>query len=311
MYKKHEKTTQIIIFLSLALFLLAKSVKPVVAKNNGSLEIYPAYVDVTLDKPHEQKTIDFYFHNHSSQPISLNMFAIDFKQTDLTGIVTFLGEESKSFSYSLTSFLSFESDRLDLGPDEKKKFTVLVANRDDISPGGHYAAIVARMIQNKQKNSTSMVAPSVSSLIYLQKTGNETFKLDLVSVDWPQNFFIFNYPHSFKLLFQNEGNIHVIPYGTVEVKDMFNRLIYKGTINTDSIRIFPETRRYIGTELVRTAFSMPLSLNTLLIQGDDSLKKTNYLYKETFLFVNPVLLTVLVIVLIFSLFIWRLKYGKK
>lgn len=38
------------------------------------------------------------------------------------------------------------------------------------------------------------------------------------------------------------------------------------------------------------AWSFPISFNTLTVRGNDSLKKTTFLYRNTFFYVNPLLL---------------------
>ena len=58
-------------------------------------------------------------------------------------------------------------------------------------------------------------------------------------------------------------------------------------MNTASAKIFPEGRRYIGLNLKKISQSLPVSVNTIEIKGQDSLKKTNFSYHETFIYVHP------------------------
>ena len=272
----------------MSLFLLREAAY---GAEKGTLELSPAFVDVVLSKPDEQKQIVLNLTNNSNKPVSLELYPIDFKQKDEFGTIGFLGQDAGSFSYSLSSFVSFESNRLDLDPHEKKKFTLVVKNREDLSPGGHYAAIVAKLVTSvKLKQGDGILSPAVSALILLRKTGGERFNLSLTSVDWPTRSIEFSYPSSLTLTFQNEGNVHVVPYGTVEIRDIFNRVAYKGIINTSSLRVLPESRRRVVVDISGVEWGLPISLNTIQIQGNDSLSKVFYTYNSTFFYINPYLL---------------------
>lgn len=260
---------------------------------SGPLEVYPAMVEVVLDRPGEEKLVELTYVNHSRQALNLEIFPIDFKQQDDFGAIGFLGQEAGSYSYSLSSFLSFEGNRLVLDPGEERKFVVLVKDRPDLSPGGHYAAVVARLLPGQETDGVTKITPSISSLILVRKTGGERFNLSLLDLDWPRRSVVFRYPQTITPRFQNEGNIHLIPYGRLEIRDLFDRLLYKGVVNTSSLRIFPSSRRYIKVDPKPIQASLPLSLNSLTVVGQDSLKKTHYLFQESFIYVHPGLLVFL------------------
>jgi hypothetical protein len=160
--------------------------------------------------------------------------------------------------------------------------------------------IIAREKLSKKPTSKTTILPAVSSLILLKKTGGEQYNLSIREVDWPHNLVEFFYPKKIHVTFQNEGNVHLVPYGRIEIRDMFNRLISKAIINPSSLYIFPSSRRRISLETEPISISLPLSFNTLTIRGQDSLKKTNFAYQETYLYVNPfagILLILLPIIL--------------
>lgn len=271
------------------------------ASPSGSLEVSPSFIDVVLEKAQETKQVVLSYKNNSSKPISLEIFPIDFRQADGTGAINFLGAESGSFSYSLASFLSFEANTLQLEGGEEKDFTVTISNREDLSPGGHYAAVVARMqALEPSDGGQAQVSPALSSLILLRKVGGERFNMSLSDLDFPQNFVVLRYPLTITALFRNEGNIHVVPFGTAEIRDVFGRMINKGVVNTSSLRVFPETRRYIAIDMQKTAWSLPISFNTITLQGEDSLQKVEFRYKDSFVYVNPVFFGGLLLVLVIA-----------
>jgi hypothetical protein len=298
--------------VALSIFIFSYFLHPVFAKEaknaaEGTLQLSPAYVEVTLDKPDETKQIQIFLTNNTSHQITLQMSPIDFKQKEPEGITTFIGQD-ESYSYSLASFLSFESDTLVLEPGEKKPFTVQITNRKDVSPGGHYAAVVAKLATDAHTGGATYLAPGVSSLIYLRKTGGERYSASLKNVSWPSTDVVFDYQTYAQLLFQNEGNVHIIPYGLVEITDSLHRVLYKGIVNTSSARILPESRRQIDVNLKKLEWSFPISFNTVTVSGHDSLNKLHYSYNRKFIYINP-LTSVFIAAVI--LLIWRVRKRKK
>lgn len=267
----------------------------------GGLEIVPAFVEVELTKPGEKAQVPISLTNQSDTFISLELFPIDFKQKDGSGAISFVGQKG-AYSYSLSSFLSFQSRDLELAPGEKKEIVVTVTNRQDLSPGGHYAAVVAKLLP--EKNVQNPVAPSLSSLILVRKVGGEQFNLSLKDVNFPHYAVAFSIPQSVVMQFQNEGNIHLVPYGRIEVKDMLGRLLYDGSINTASLRVFPSSRRDIAVRLNQLGFALPVSFMTMEIKGQDSLKKTTFVRSESFLYISPIFLAIIVLLCIT---LYRLK----
>lgn len=279
--------------------------------NQQNITVDPAYLDVTLNQLGQTEQVQISYKNNTEKPISLQIFAVDLKHQD-NGFINLGQQDAGSFSYSLASFLSLESNRIDLEPGEQHNFTISITNREDISPGGHYAAVVARL-QNSEKTADqqTQIAPSVSSMILLRKSGGERYNLSVKDIDWPRYSISFTYPRQITMQLQNEGNVHVIPYGEITVRDIFGRQIKKGNINDSSTYIFPETRRYYKVLMHDDRTSYPLSVNVLQVNGHDSLNKITYIWRETYIFVHPLILVGLVVVCIALIMSWRRKKTKK
>lgn len=58
---------------------------------------------------------------------------------------------------------------IELEAHEKRDIEVQILNRQDLSPGGHYAGIVVRQKPQKNLGGKTYVLPAVSSLILLKK----------------------------------------------------------------------------------------------------------------------------------------------
>jgi hypothetical protein len=261
----------------------------------GSLTVSPAYLEVSLTKPGEVQAIPITYTNHSQQAVTLTMFALDFNQADANGTIGFLPSPG-SYSYSLASFLSLEASEITIEPNEKKTFTAVVTNRPDLTPGGHYAGIIGKIESGPTRELGANVSPSLSSLIFLRKTGGERYNLSLNRTDRKESVTLF-YPETVNLQFQNEGNVHLVPYGTAVITDSFGRVIRRGVLNTSSFLVMPESQRNITVSLRPEQWSYPVSFNTLTVHGNDSLHKTTFLYRNSFLYIHPMVLFLPVLLL--------------
>lgn len=271
-------------YILICLFLLSFFPSRVYGVEN-SLTLSPAYIDVVVKEAQEEKEISFYITNNTVKPISLDLFSIDFRQKDEFGAIGFLGKDTKDYSYSLSSFLSFKNPNVEIAPGEKEKIDVIIKNREDLTPGSHYAAVVAR--QRIEEGQKPAVSQAISGLVYVTKQGGERYNLSFKKFSYPSSLVSFAYPSTAFLTLQNDGNTYLIPYGTVEIFDIFERKIQKGIINTSSSRVFPQSIRQIPVYFKEINFSFPISVNTVKIQGRDLLNKTKFSYSEVYVYINP------------------------
>lgn len=291
-----------LLFISVTLYVVPFTLVYAAPIQKG-LEVNPAYTEVVLDTPNQEKTVEIKYTNNTDQPLTLNLSPKDFRQNEEGSTYSFVND-SKNYSYSLSSFLSLESDQIEILPHQSKVFKVKIKNREDISPGGHYAALIAKFTIDENK-SPNTVIPALTSLVLLRKVGGEQFRLILQNVSFPNVPLVINEPERIYLTFRNDGNIHLVPYGRVEITDQFGRLIKKGVINEDSKIVFPESRRDIVARMQDITFELPLSWNSVRVSGNDSLKKVGYTYKKSYLYINPVPLFIMILAI--SIFLWLIK----
>jgi hypothetical protein len=278
-----------VVFLIIFLFLSAAS--NALAAEEGALTIAPAVSEVIL-KPNEiEKKIEFTLQNKSNNPVILDLFPVNFRSRGDYGQIGF--DQIGTYSFPLVSYVILQESTIELLPKQTKKISAVLQNRPDLSPGGHYVALIARLSRSEASGGNSDLYPALTSLILIRKQGGEQFNLSLKDTNFPRGVMSLTYPSKMTLLYQNEGNVHVVPYGKVEIRDIFGRLIKKGIINTSSLNVLPSSRRYLTVDLSESAWSFPLSLNSVEVKGRDSLDKTRFLSRESYIYVNPYLFLIL------------------
>lgn len=276
----------------------------------SGIDIYPAYQEVVLTKPNEIKVISFTLQNNQKNPISFTLVPRDFKQSTAPGIITFMGQAARGYSYSLASFLSLETNTVTLDPGEKRTVSAQIKNRDDLSPGGHYAALIAEAVPTENMNGTQ-VMPSLAAMLLLRKTGGERYAIKLITNSLSKIPIQFSLPSSATVTLQNEGNVHVVPYGTLVLTNALNKTIKKGILNSSSLYLLPETRREVSSTLQSVSQPMPIDYITTTLQGSDALHKTDYNTSFSYVYIAPwfLFLSIVFIVSVIAV-LWRIRRKK-
>lgn len=235
---KSYKTIYVSLFLSLFLFLFVKSV---FAESQQGITVFPsiAHIDLVTDPPQ----YDLTYVNNTKFDVNLLLSVQDFDELEDSYKINFLEKkDAANYKYSLSSWITFENKNLSLSPGEQKSIKIFI-DKDRITKGGHYASILAEIVQPQAKKQVNVKAILSSLLFVRASTGLEieNGKIDNLR---PERDGI-EFPNSFILRFENSGNVHVVPYGLVEVFDPFRSLIGKGILNENSLDALPESiRRY-------------------------------------------------------------------
>jgi hypothetical protein len=202
-----------------------------------------AHIDLANDQPEYELT----YINNTKNNINLLLSVQDFTVLEDSYKINFLqGKDALNYKYSLSSWISFENNNLQLNPNEKKSVKIFI-DKNRITKGGHYASILAEITQEDQKNKIN-VRGILSSLLFVRaSTGQEIEEAKILSLR-PFTTGI-EYPSSFSLRFENSGNVFVVPYGLIQVYDPLGNLAAKGIFNEDSLDALPESIRTYNTPI--------------------------------------------------------------
>lgn len=233
------------VFLLILFFGIGMPVLSVHAEGGKGLSISPMFQEITLGSNENEKTFVVSISNTTDSMMTLRLSVLDFGSLDESGGVAFLGaSHDLGKKYTLASFVRPEKDVVTLASQESQKVRITIENRDLLSPGGHYAALMLKAGDDTDvSDGTNEVAINqlFSVLVFVKKVGGEIYDLKLSSEEYRRNIMML--PETIKLRFQNAGNVHVIPRGIVTITDPLGRVVKKGIINTESGITMPETFR--------------------------------------------------------------------
>lgn len=198
---------------------------------------------VKLDLAQSPPVFSLVYKNTTSSAIELTPRAEDFTALEEGWNVKFLDERSSaSHRYTLSSWIKFETSTLLLNPGEARQVKVFI-DAQRLSPGGHYASILAEIKQDREAGQIGLRGILSSLLFVRTATGQERVEGAIQSFAGQQRYFSF--PTMYALRFQNTGNVELVPYGLLEIKNYWGKVVAKGIVNEASLITLPESiRRY-------------------------------------------------------------------
>ncbi len=251
---------KIIIFLTLALtysFIIHNSAPSAFAQQTPPPEgitVIPSIMQIDLKT--DPAEYDIKYINNTPVDITLLLSAQDFTELEDGYKLSFLeGKDAANYKYSLSSWISFENKNLQLAPREEKTVKIFI-DKKRLTQGGHYASILAKIDQSNSKKAIN-INPVISSLLFVRAgTGNEIESGKISSLKPDKS--IISFPKRFVLRFQNNGNVFVTPYGTLEIYDPRGKKIATSILNEGSLNTLPESiRRYDIQIKPTTKFLLP------------------------------------------------------
>ena len=226
--------------------------------SSNAISLSPFLQNITVSESDTTKSFNLKLTNNSPNVQELDLTTRDFGSLNDSGGILLRGTtDGYSQHYGLTSWLTLEADTVVLQPGEARTILVSVNNRQDLQPGGHYAAVVASVKSlDEQTGNRVVVNQQVLSLILVDKQGGDHYDLKLKQVEQNGNWL--HLPNDIKLQFQNPGNVHVVPRGQVLLKNPAGSVIAKGIINSETAFVLPATLRDLYVRLTPVGHSLPL-----------------------------------------------------
>lgn len=218
-------------------------------RKTGGVTISPAFQDIVLAPNMAAQAYEFVVTNNTSEPYEFSISAVDFGSLDESGGVLFSGQSQRllNYKYGLSQWVTLERDRIVVEPKSSAKVPITIENKESLAPGGHYGAILISPTRSGERPTKVEINQVLSSLLFVKKQGGETYRLGLI--DYETRTQSLSLPRSVELRFQNAGNVHVVPRGTVSVYDPTGKLVKRGVVNANSAIVLPEAFRKLDVPL--------------------------------------------------------------
>jgi hypothetical protein len=220
----------------------AYQIEDIGAATVGDFVLEQAKIEVTLD-PGQTETRNVMVTNRTGHTQAFKVVLEDFIGTsDGSAAVRFLGDAPGP--YSIREGIKPEVTEFTLDQGQRINIPITIKAADDKEPGGYYTAlIVSNVPDDLAQGSGAQVVSRVAQLIFTRVTGpvEETGTLRDFKLK-PEHLVYGGGPYTFEMLMQNEGSVHLAPYGTVIVRNIFGSEV--GGAPVDAYYALPHSMRY-------------------------------------------------------------------
>jgi hypothetical protein len=222
--------TTAICFFAFTNYVNAYVIEDLHLADQGTIIVGPGKTEVLLN-PGDTYNFEFAVTNVSGMTKIIKLTTEDASgSSDPTEGMRFLGEEKGP--YSIKDFIKPEISEVTLLTGQRLRVPVSIVVPEDAEPGGLYGALMAAAYNIDEYGKPEIGAATgqvniitrVASLLFVKVSGTAIEAGFLKDFYADKNFYEKG-PVDFKILYENTGNVHVNPYGIVEVKDMLGRLV--------------------------------------------------------------------------------------
>ncbi len=209
----------------------------------GDIVLSPAKIELFME-PGEKATRELMVTNRTGGTVNFGIGIEDFKGSHSPDqIIVFLGLERGS--YSLKDWLRPEVQEFTLKSGQRIILPIEISIPADADPGGHYGVIFAVVKPDISAATTGnagrvSIVSRAGALFFVRIKGNAQENGQLADLNTPKKFYEAG-PIKFSVLFENNGSVHLAPYGTIEIKNLLGKVIDK--IELDPWFVMPDSLR--------------------------------------------------------------------
>jgi hypothetical protein len=229
------------------------------AQTPSGITVSPAFQQVSVSQAVTKQPVTFTITNDKTTAQSFTLSVADFNTLNESGGLFFVGTNPTDLQkkYGLASWISLPVKSLTLAPKQTTKIQASILNLPTLQGGGHYGALMIALDSGNNSNGANQVGlhPIASSLLFVTKLSGATYDLSLSGVTYKHS--LFKLPDSVNLRFQNLGNTHLTPRGSVTISDSKGKTVSKGVLNENSGIILPQAFRQYKVDLRNVSTSKP------------------------------------------------------
>ncbi len=208
----------------------------------------PGKVDVELS-PGETRTFELTIANRLGTEKTFNITEEDFTGSKSTlQTIVLLGDDRGP--YSLRDYVHVGATTIDIPHGSKARIPVTISIPADAQPGGLYGSVIvgtATKASNTLSSAGALpqspIITRIGTLFFIRVKGPviENGKLSQFMIDQNKSFLLDSSSITFDFLYQNDGNIHLDPYGTLSISNILGAPVT--TVDVDPWFAMPNSLR--------------------------------------------------------------------
>jgi len=229
---------------------LYNSVSAEAASSNSAqgMQVSPTLVELNAAKG-KTYNLTIKVTNVTNSNMQYTSSVADFSAANETGTPKITVDENLSSASSIRTWASLDS-KFTLATQKSKTVIAQITIPDNAEPGGHYGVLRFSGAAPQIENTSTGVGLSASAgvLVLIKVDGDITEKADIASFyssnsNQKQNSIFESAPVGFITRIKNTGNVHIKPFGNIEIRDMFGSVVKTIPINSDKTNVLPKSTR--------------------------------------------------------------------
>jgi hypothetical protein len=227
------------------------------------MQISPTLVDLNASRG---KTYEIKLNvvNITSSNLVYTPSVDDFTAANETGAPKITTDSNLPTSASIKTWVTTVS-KLNLKSQQQSTIKAQITIPDNAEPGGHYGVLRFSGAAPELETTGVGLSASAGVLILIRVDGAITEKADVASFytatkntkadpeisenSFNQTSFFEESPVLFVTRIKNDGNIHIKPFGNIEVRDMFGGIVKTLKVNESKSNVLPKSTRLFEAEI--------------------------------------------------------------
>jgi hypothetical protein len=239
------------------LLLLVFGIGDVNAQEGISLRISPPILEIEVEPGNTYSDYIKVENLNEFESVTLYPQVVSFVAKGDEGGQEFIEDSEETTSYSLAQWMNISTDTLEIEPLERVVLPFTINIPLDAEPGGRYGAVLLGNQPTTAEDLANSVALGAKSgtIILARIAGDitESAKINTFSI----NKDFYNYPPvDFEVVVENTGNVHVKPLGTIEISNIFGKVVDEVTVNEGLGNVLPDSTRKFSSTWDREGFTL-------------------------------------------------------
>lgn len=229
-----------------------------ITKTSGNITVAPAAITTQVGSQQLQSVFTVGVKNNYDVAINLSaaLSGLDVRNNKFY--------PTASAETALTTTTTITPDKFTLEPNGSATVQVTINDSTALRPGGHFAALLITQTGAPNSSNLSLQA-AISASIYVIKEDGALRNIVAKNVSTNRN--IFSLPSLADVAFFNNGNVNVVPRGTLTITKSGNSTpISRAVINPTSIPLFSRQTTKLQSSFNRVASPLKVGKYDLKLQ---------------------------------------------
>ncbi len=208
----------------------------------GSVTVAPAFIRLSVSESAPEQSATITVKNDYEVPVAFTSSIMDVDQVSGSLVPV------STPDFPLKNLISITPAAFTLEPGKAINITVAVHTSKQLSPGGHYAAIVVRQSTPETGAVQVPLEPAVSVAAFVVKEDGAV-RNAVAAIPAPPRI-VTSIPTEYNVTFTTTGNVDIVPSAEISLVRRISTNVYaKGVANTSAAPLYPGSTLRLRTEL--------------------------------------------------------------